>query len=364
MREAFKKLSLSYEKGDRLVIYGFSRGAFAAYGVECFSAWLGGLLHPDCLQNDDILNELFAEWEASNASPPQQDDLKRWEARGVKIVKTGAFKLVGLWDPVNAIADPLKPFEDRFKFLDSDVKGMAENYIVLLSRHEHRHKFRAIPIATCPLGSEAWNVWLDGVHIEIGGGGKRAGLDRISLACMIEYTMRVLEITFDITSIVAELNNPESQTWDYEANPAWANAGQTWRIPAYDFIRKGELVQRFEKNSRVTHCLHPTVRISRSNVPTKRLNDPPPYKLEMVSPDVDGGKVEQVFKTYDPAKGGKRKMKLETPEKKDYDIKERAMNKNEATTLSKLCQGIANVSGAKVKGLRDGIKYLMSVCTV
>lgn len=393
MREAFKKLSLSWEEGDKLAVYGFSRGAFAAYGVESLSAWLGGLLEPDCFNDGGAkFDTVFKAWESSHASPLTPAVIQEWEQKGIKIRDTGRFELVVMLDPVNSVTHQYRKFMKRFTWLDSFAKGNAKHYFSILSRHEHRHKFRCIQIAEVNKGSEAINVWVDGVHIEVGGGGATAGLNRISLACMIEYTMEVLKIVLKVDAIIDAVHaaNPN---WDDEPHAAWSGLGHTWRVPMSDFLRGAKLDDEsvadqddkveipgneFEdsdadddENSdepsviddNVQHAFHCMVRCGRAKGAPKHMQDPPPYDIVTKSPDEDGKKVDDAFKSFIPKTGGHRTMRIKQGKRKGYHvIRERPMSKREADILNKLCKGINEAPEEQVMVLRPGVEWVKTYC--
>jgi uncharacterized protein (DUF2235 family) len=178
--DAYRFLMDTYEDGDRIYLFGFSRGA---YTVRALSGMLNmyGLLHAG---NDGLIPyilKMFARRTRKAAGMEETfnvaEGFQATYSRKVKI------HLVGVWDTVSSVGmvwDPLK------------LPYTARNPSMLNGRHavsidERRCFFRNnLWGATYP-GQSIKQVWFAGVHSDIGGSypSAEAGLSQISLQWML-----------------------------------------------------------------------------------------------------------------------------------------------------------------------------------
>ena len=193
IRDAYVFLMRFYEPGDRLFMFGFSRGAYTVRAVASL-VHMYGLIAPG---NEPLVPYAIRMMTAVTRVRPSDPAHARKAmdyfalARGFKSVlgRTECHPhFVGVWDTVNSIGwieNPLKlPF-------------VADNPDIAIGRHavsidEHRAFFRSHlwrPSASSETHGPAdlKQVWFPGVHCDVGGGypETESGLSKLALDWMI-----------------------------------------------------------------------------------------------------------------------------------------------------------------------------------
>jgi len=182
--DAYRFLMEKYEAGDRIYLFGFSRGA---YTVRALSGMLRlyGLLHRGNEGLIAYILKMFARRTRKaggmEASFDEADGFKATYSRTVEI------HLVGVWDTVSSVGmlwDPLK------------LPYTARNPIMKHGRHavsiDERRCFFINNLWGAPFdGQDIKQVWFAGVHSDIGGGypAAQAGLSQITLQWMLQEAM-------------------------------------------------------------------------------------------------------------------------------------------------------------------------------
>ncbi|CAN5633967.1 DUF2235 domain-containing protein [soil metagenome] len=196
IQNAYTYLMNNYQEGDKVYLFGFSRGSYTARAV-CSMLNLYGLLSPG---NDSMVpyavRMMLAIPRAEKVKSTEETrdavaDYFQLAADFKAAMGRGACKphFVGVWDTVSSVgwfADSLKlPFT-------------ADNPDIAIGRHaisidERRAFFRTNRWIPSPASSvhgpkDVQQVWFAGVHCDVGGGYPEAksGLAKISLEWMVE----------------------------------------------------------------------------------------------------------------------------------------------------------------------------------
>lgn len=204
----YEFLARRYEPGDRIFIFGFSRGALQARSLAGLVAFAGLPESKSDRHAEDIFDYVKGEWE--------DDYTNSWEASepplgaaveckfGEPMLATNV-ALLGVWDTVPASSfkdyDLCKEKPGFFKKWIPGDRYKTGSYPPILSiahavsRDEKRSKFR--PLMLCPRISEDRNplheMLFPGAHSDVGGGyadsrtaSERPSLSNISLNWMID----------------------------------------------------------------------------------------------------------------------------------------------------------------------------------
>lgn len=173
IEDAYSYLMARHEAGDRLYIFGFSRGAFTARA-------LAGMLHVCGLLekgSDNLIPYASKVYMRARKEKQVAADFKKTFSRECKP------HFIGVWDTVESVG--IVPGFRR-KFADTRLNGD-----VLFGRHalaldERRSQFRpnlwTVPAAE---GQSIVQVWFPGVHADVGGSYPEAGLSNIALQWML-----------------------------------------------------------------------------------------------------------------------------------------------------------------------------------
>jgi len=193
--QAYRFLIANYQDGDRIYLFGFSRGAYTVRALAGF-IYLIGLLRQDQANLADYA--LVAYKQAS-----EKDDLRiGWRFHQVSRARRVPVHFVGAWDTVSSM---IVPRPDRFYIPSLQMLPYTRtNPGVAVFRHaravdERRRMFRLnawIPpeeFKPDPFSSEgkphdSVQLWFVGCHGDVGGGWPepKSGLSKIALLWMIE----------------------------------------------------------------------------------------------------------------------------------------------------------------------------------
>ena len=192
---AYRWLCRNWEEGDRIWLFGFSRGAWTARVLAGFIHMIG-LLRPD--QENLSGYALVAYKKAA-----EQDDLPiAWHFARVSAARKTTIHFVGVWDTVGSVIVPRK---DRLIPSLEKLPYTEQNPSVRFFRHamaidERRRMFRATrwkpdqkyvenPFSKEePPDQDAKEVWFAGVHSDVGGGypESESALSKFPLIWLIE----------------------------------------------------------------------------------------------------------------------------------------------------------------------------------
>jgi uncharacterized protein (DUF2235 family) len=190
IKQAYRFIVNNYENGDKIVLFGFSRGAYTARSLASMIARCGILRKKYISDVDTIfkfyknkkLNEEFLKDYTSNFCHPEREVL-----------------FLGVWDTVGALGIPLRILKSVAQLFTRITKGTKLSFhTVSLSEHvknayhalavdEHRRQFAPTLWKQSNIQPDQ-NVeqrWFAGSHSNIGGGFADAGLSNITLHWML-----------------------------------------------------------------------------------------------------------------------------------------------------------------------------------
>ena len=200
IRELYTFLVRNYEAGDRIYLFGFSRGAFTVRS-------LGGLINRcgvvdrkgrDDKWVDDRIKEAYRHYRRAHGKPccPAADKFK--SDFGVTVSEGNhdvPIKFVGVWDTVDAVGLPFDELTEaldkvyRVKFHDRGPPNNVDYAYHVLSIDDERHTFHPVmwkpPSDGTTTTQVLEQVWFAGVHSNVGGGYPKDGLALISLDWMM-----------------------------------------------------------------------------------------------------------------------------------------------------------------------------------
>ena len=195
IRTLYRFLVYSFEPGDEIYLFGFSRGAFTVRSLAGFMHKVG-LIQKD---DDYYVPEIYACYE-SNEGPGSAAWTRAFH--NVKDVRPSPpIRFLGVWDTVGALGAPglLGQLFNRnkYKYHDVGLNPTIQNAYHALAIDERRKPF-APNLWTRPAGwtGQLEQAWFAGVHSNIGGGYAPDGLANEPLHWMIEKA-EALGLEFD-----------------------------------------------------------------------------------------------------------------------------------------------------------------------
>ncbi|MDK9708531.1 MAG: DUF2235 domain-containing protein [Desulforhopalus sp.] len=199
IRQAYRFLVNTYDPGDEIYIFGFSRGAFTARSLNGFIEF-AGILNKNSIKEvwtDNlpdwfgvstvhyVIKDIFDEYRVKNDGTDNFDDKVRIRIEKYKkenfpdlVFERAVVKAIGVFDTVPALGLGTNDEPDNHR-----LDLYASNGFHALSLDEQRDKFRLLRFDDVKLkpGQKLREVWFPGVHGNIGGGySKTIGCDTIS----------------------------------------------------------------------------------------------------------------------------------------------------------------------------------------
>lgn len=180
VRKGYAGIAARYRPGDRLYLFGFSRGAYTARSV-------GGMIDycglPVAGGSAGLVDRAFAAYRA------RVEGVRRWPSRPAGLVDAQV-EMVGVWDTVGTLGVPGALFgvldQARFGFLNVQLPRSVKAGCQALALDEKHRRFPptlwAEPAAP---GQVLKQVWFAGTHLDVGGVGPSKPLSDLTLAWMV-----------------------------------------------------------------------------------------------------------------------------------------------------------------------------------
>lgn len=220
--DGYNYIAQRYNDGDRIYLFGFSRGA---YTVRCLAGLIASCGLPDkshytASAGADILHAYRSRDAAKLKTVKRQ-----YGNRDITIA------MIGVWDTVGSLGIPGDVFEGLdekiYGFLDTTLHPNVDAAYQALSIDEHRKQFPPTLWSgpTRP-GQRVHQTWFAGVHSDVGGGYEDSGLADITLAWMMRHA-KAEGALFDNDSFTRCTTIPETLALS-AAHESWA---KKWGSP-------------------------------------------------------------------------------------------------------------------------------------
>ena len=185
--QAYRFIIKSYEPGDELYFFGFSRGAFT---VRSLAGLIrnSGLLRPE---NIDLVKAAYRIYQSRKPEHQPREVEATLFRKTYAVAETTKIKFIGVWDTVGALGNPLLLngiLSKRNRFHDTDLSTRIENAYHALAIDEKRKNFEATlwHQQKDSKGQILEQVWFPGVHSDVGGGYAESGLSDAALEWMLK----------------------------------------------------------------------------------------------------------------------------------------------------------------------------------
>jgi uncharacterized protein (DUF2235 family) len=186
IEEAYRYLMKVYEPGDKIYLFGFSRGAFT---VRALAGMLNavGLLYPDSDQLVPYARQYWRQYDLPGP-PSGKDVCSEFKAT---LARDCPIHFIGVWDTVSSVG--LKNILLHF----TDYPFCYRNPSVTYVRHavsidERRALFRQNLMGRAFPGQDVINVWFSGSHSDVGGGyaPTQSGLSKLAFKWIVDEAMK------------------------------------------------------------------------------------------------------------------------------------------------------------------------------
>jgi len=210
--DAYKFIVWNYEPGDKIYLFGFSRGAYTARS-------LAGLIR-NCgiLKNQD----LCLIQKAYDFYRDRSDETKPGSAKSAEFISENSYpnpeiEFIGVWDTVGALGIPLTIFQlwnrKKYRFHDLELSSIIKHAYQAMAIDERRKLFdvnlwkRSAHAKDENIQQFVEQRWFAGVHCDIGGGYIEEQLSDLTLEWMIEKA-KFAKLAIDMTMAVTNADFP------------------------------------------------------------------------------------------------------------------------------------------------------------
>jgi len=226
IQDAYRFLSLNYQHGDEIYLYGFSRGAYTIRSlvglIRCC-----GLLQRNRIR---LAGKAYALYRDNDIKPNDEQAKtfrQKYSYYGDQ-EENVSIKLLGCWDTVGALGIPDrtprfnidKVINKKYKFHDTFLSSIVENARHAVAIDEKRKVFDVTIMQKSPNNQNQTlkQVWFAGTHGCIGGGEeKNRGLSDIALLWMIAES-QAFGIEFDLNRIINRLEPDHKIPFDSDVD--------------------------------------------------------------------------------------------------------------------------------------------------
>lgn len=262
IKDGYLEIVNNYQPGARIIIAGFSRGAFSARCLASFVATCG-ILRNHASDFADLRDKIAIDrlWDLYADRTKQGPALHSFISRNCEPPTQGMVEAVAVWDtvsslgvpwgilPQNATVEMLQQASDHdYSFLDSQLPDTVPRAYHAVALDEQREPFRPTLFKGDRLNDGSiLQVWFAGAHSNVGGGFADTRLSDIALDWMI----RQLSLNHGL-NLKPRAVSPDAP---------WAPIGQTTMDDVAEKAKKidhGKLQLLTPRNVPVEALLHPT----------------------------------------------------------------------------------------------------------
>ncbi|MTI16354.1 DUF2235 domain-containing protein [Rhodobacteraceae bacterium RKSG542] len=222
IKECYQFIFENYQAGDKIYLFGFSRGAATVRSLSGFLHMFGILPK----SRPELIETAYEIYKIGNA---KQREAEAQSFRKQHHNMWCAVEFLGVWDTVAALGVPRQwlsaalnalPFF-KHKFHDLTLSPSVRNAYHALSIDDERKVFHpTLWQEWDPINQSMEQVWFAGVHTDIGGGYKDQGLAHICLEWMISKA-KGCGLRFYKQSTIKLSPNPQGKLHDSRATK-WA----------------------------------------------------------------------------------------------------------------------------------------------
>ncbi|MGB0562013.1 MAG: DUF2235 domain-containing protein [Spirulinaceae cyanobacterium] len=219
IQDGYQFLSLNYQPGDEVYLFGFSRGAYTVRS-------LAGLIYNSGLVSRRYIRKTPKAYHLYRELGGRQENSQLVAFRE-KYSDRIPITLLGCWDTVGSLGVPdITPWlsfdqraNEKYRFHNTDLCPNVRHAAHAVAIDEQRKVFDATLMEPCNSEQALNQVWFAGDHGSVGGGSSaNRGLSDIALAWMMEQSQK-LGLTLDAGNIPTGINCDPTITIAKGKNP-------------------------------------------------------------------------------------------------------------------------------------------------
>lgn len=202
IQSAYAWLCRNYASGDRIFLFGFSRGAYTARSLGGFVARCG-LLDADGLASDELWARIGTLYDVGyRQRKPAAKELTGYAYRPGPLPDGKVdIHLIGVWDTVGALGvpddmvllDQLLDDPRQYRFHDTELSPSVRHARHAMAMDEMRASFAPTLWTDVqpPADGSVRQLWFAGTHSDVGGGHVQCGLSDGALQWMVDEAVAV-----------------------------------------------------------------------------------------------------------------------------------------------------------------------------
>jgi uncharacterized protein (DUF2235 family) len=214
----------TYEPGDEIYLFGFSRGAFEARSLASFVTLFG-------IAPKDVDFPIDEAWDLYRRSDHKRDIDTLARLSGACHYPV-PIRCIGVWDTVGNIGNPLSDsgwFSRQASFHDTRLHDTIDVALHALAIDEQRAAFRptlfTLPEGTSPAPHQhVEQTWFPGAHADVGGGWPETALSDIALLWMAERAASTTGLAINIAKLEGAAN-PDPLGLQHDSARGWSSLG-------------------------------------------------------------------------------------------------------------------------------------------
>jgi T6SS, Phospholipase effector Tle1-like, catalytic domain len=196
IKSAYRWVGAHYAAGDRIFLFGFSRGAYTARSLGGFIGKCGLLDLSRQMTPTEVwkrTDEIFAAYRKGVEFANPNGYAFHNTPAGQPAKETTPIHFIGVWDTVGALGIPddlalLGLFDNpaNYRFHNTGLSRMIAHARHAVALDERRESFLPTLWSECEPPTIMKQIWFPGVHCDVGGGYGETGLSDRALEWMIE----------------------------------------------------------------------------------------------------------------------------------------------------------------------------------
>lgn len=183
IEDAYRFLMLNYKTGDKIYLFGFSRGAFTVRALAGM-LYSVGLLYPG---SENLIRYAQEYWQkdhrSRNQNAPKSAGQRLCEEFKKTLARSCPVHFIGAWDTVSSVG-----IINQFKSFPFTARNPEVSHVRhAVSIDERRSCFRQNLMFQAYPSQDIKNVWFAGVHADVGGGypSDQSGLAKLTFEWMM-----------------------------------------------------------------------------------------------------------------------------------------------------------------------------------
>lgn len=177
IRDGYYALAASFQPGDDIFLFGFSRGAYTARSLAGLIRKCGVLRQAD----KGLVQQAYELYRDKDIHP----DRPETRAFRASFAHETRIRFIGVWDTVGSLGIPASgvPFgRDYYRWHDTELSKIVDYAYHALAVDEHRKDFApAVWTLRKPENLDVEQRWFAGSHSNVGGGYRHDPLPKLAL---------------------------------------------------------------------------------------------------------------------------------------------------------------------------------------